>query len=193
MVTQTFSEPTRLMVSSSGVPKTSRMRLTYPLERAFCQRTYLIYIANVSFATVNGTHSFPLKMGLPPSSSARMQPIDHTSTECQSASVASTLTSSSIPAIREHDFWSPVPSRSHVCSQHYPTNCQRTFSQLHLLLSLLWRNFAIASCQTEIADLELAIRVDQQVSRFEITMDDVCRVDVLLVSQIMRMTCLHSA
>mmetsp|Transcript_12798 Transcript_12798/g.21944 ORF Transcript_12798/g.21944 Transcript_12798/m.21944 type:complete len:203 (-) Transcript_12798:1042-1650(-) len=63
--------------------------------------------------------------------------------------------------MREHELWSAVPSRDNV-------------------IRLLSRIFRIeVSCQTEIANLEIAVGVDQDVGRFQITMQHFCRVQIL--------------
>lgn len=58
-----------------------------------------------------------------------------------------------------------------------------TFRQLELVvLPLFARHRPETSRQPKIADLELAIRIDQEVARFEISVYDVSGVDVLCVS-----------
>ena len=69
---------------------------------------------------------------------------------------------------REHDLRSPVPPGSHVLC-HEP--------------SVLLGVFQKPAGQPKVADLELAIGVDEQVSRLQITMKNICRVDILEPTQ----------
>lgn len=65
------------------------------------------------------THSLPLKIGFPVISSARIQPIDHTSTVTRIAvrsdeELEPALTGCGIPPIGQHDLWRSVPSRRNI-------------------------------------------------------------------------------
>jgi hypothetical protein len=74
---------------------------------------------------------------------------------------------------------------------HLVATSRRAFSgaSIPALRSLTFRQFQLVPIPTpnrlepprqpKVADLELAIRIDQQISRFQIAVDHVCRVDVL--------------
>jgi hypothetical protein len=68
----------------------------------------------------------------------------------------------------QHDLWCSVPSRCNV---------------LRHVARILIRVDAETSRQTEIANLELTVGINQQVARFEIAMQHICAVDVLKTTQ----------
>jgi hypothetical protein len=82
--------------------------------------------------------------------------------------MAEKLTSFRIALETQHNLWRTVPSRSNIFS--------------HVSCILLGVN-GEASCQPEITDLQLAIRVNQQVSGLQIAMKHIGRVDVLQSAQ----------
>ena len=69
---------------------------------------------------------------------------------------------------REHNLWSTVPSCSDVF-RHVP--------------SILLGVDRETSREAEIANLQLAIGIDEQVSRLQVTMEDIGRVDVFQSTQ----------
>lgn len=68
----------------------------------------------------------------------------------------------------EHDLRCPIPPGRHVLC-HVP--------------SVLLRILREPSGQTEVADFEFAIGVDEQVSRFQVSVEDICRVDIFEATQ----------
>lgn len=73
------------------------------------------------------------------------------------------LTSFGVALEAEHDFGSAVPTGSHVFC--------------HVACVLFWV-LGEASGETEVADLELAIGVDEKIAGFEISMKDIGGVNV---------------
>ena len=126
-------------------------------------------------------HSLPLKIGLPANNSAKIQPTDHTSIAeaCETAKKKEGERRISPPkknlrkrapffsdkthVIRkaEHDLRRAVPPRRDVLGHET------------LLLRLVE-----PAREPEIANLELAVRVHEQVARLEIAVQHVGRVDV---------------
>ena len=118
-------------------------------------------------------HSLPLKIGLPANNSAKIQPTDHTSIAeaCETAqrkkgggsAQKSAIFSDKTHVIRkaEHDLRCAVPPRRDVLGHET------------LLLRLVE-----PAREPEIADLELAVRVHEQIARLEIAVQHVGRVDV---------------
>ena len=68
------------------------------------------------------------------------------------------------PPIRQHNLWSPIPPRRDILRHHR---------------RILIGERVKPPTEPKVADLELAIGIDQQVPWFEIAMDDGRRVDVL--------------
>lgn len=108
------------------------------------------------------TWSFPGKSGLPSSISAKMQPVDQMSTGRQH--VRSVFTTSNMLLTRnvillpgQHDLGSAVVARRDVSG--------------HLGV--------LDTGKAKVADLEVAVLVDENVGRFEVAVDDAGRVDVL--------------
>lgn len=73
------------------------------------------------------------------------------------------LTSFGVALEAQHDLWGSVPSRGYIFSH---------------VASILLGVDGEATSQAEIADLELAVCVDQQVSWLKVTMQHVRRVDI---------------
>lgn len=74
------------------------------------------------------------------------------------------LTSFGVALEAQHDFRSSIPSGGNVFG--------------HVSCILLWV-YGKAARQTKVANLEFAIGIDQQITRFEIAMQNVRRVDIL--------------
>lgn len=74
------------------------------------------------------------------------------------------LTGLGVTLETQHDFGCSVPACSNIFS-HVP----RVLLRIH----------GETSSQAEIADLQLTVCVDQKITGLEITMEDVCRVNVL--------------
>jgi hypothetical protein len=68
----------------------------------------------------------------------------------------------------QHDLWCSVPPGSHILG-HVP----------RILLGV----HGEATGQSEIANFELAVGVDEQVARFEVAVEHICRVDVFEAAQ----------
>mmetsp|Transcript_54149 Transcript_54149/g.144737 ORF Transcript_54149/g.144737 Transcript_54149/m.144737 type:complete len:262 (-) Transcript_54149:276-1061(-) len=66
-----------------------------------------------------------------------------------------------VVAPRTQHFWRTIPARAHV------------FRHGKLVLTLL------DPCKSKVANFQVAVRVDQQISRLQVPMDDLCRMDVL--------------
>ena len=64
----------------------------------------------------------------------------------------------------EHDLGCSIPTCGHVLCHEAPV--------------LLWVDRE-ASGQAKVTNLELAVRINQKIARFEISMQNICRVDVL--------------
>jgi hypothetical protein len=77
--------------------------------------------------------------------------------------ISEPLTSFCVALEAQHNLWSTVPSRSHVFS--------------HVSSIFLGINRETSS-KSKVANLQLAISVDQQIARLQITMKDISRVDV---------------
>ena len=82
--------------------------------------------------------------------------------------VRSSLTGFGVTLEGEHNLGGAIPTGRNVLS-HVPS-------------ILLWID-AEPSRQAEIGNLELAVGVDQQVSRLQVTVQDVCTVDVFQTAQ----------
>ena len=70
----------------------------------------------------------------------------------------------------QHDLWRSIPPSSNVFSHE-------TLVGTSLGVGPSPRR--VSSCETEVADLELTVGVDQEVTRLEVTMNDVGGVNVL--------------
>ena len=68
----------------------------------------------------------------------------------------------------QHDLRSPIPSRSDIFSH---------------VARILFGVLGESSCQTKVANLELAVGVNEEVARLKISMEDVGRVNVLQTAQ----------
>lgn len=68
----------------------------------------------------------------------------------------------------QHDFWSTIPSCRNILG--------------HIASILLWVNRESTS-QTKVTNLQLAIRVDQQVTGLQITVQDIRGVNILQTAQ----------
>lgn len=109
---------------------------------------------------------------MPPKSSARIHPTDHTST-VDGVSLGRTrleheqarLTGFGVFGEAEHDLRSTVPSRGDIL-------CLRT--NLAGLVGI----GSDSSCQTEIANLQFTVGIHKQIARLQIAMENVGRVDV---------------
>lgn len=82
--------------------------------------------------------------------------------------VVLTHTSFRVALEREHNLWRTVPSCSYVF-RHVP----------RILLGVDRET----SCETEIANLQLAISIDEQISRLQITVKDIGRVNIFQSTQ----------
>lgn len=92
-----------------------------------------------------------------------MQPTDHRST-----GLVAVRTCGSIVLVREHDFWRAVPSRGDVLG--------------HELLGAGSNRISICikpAREAKVADLQLAVRVHQQIAGLQIAVEDIRTVDVL--------------
>ena len=131
------------------------------------------------------THSLPLKIGLLPSSSARIQPIDQTSTAREREALRRRYRHSLAVVYRLFDNMTSgalyhLVATSAVSLIILASADRLTLRQLQIvILPLLARYRLVSSCQPEVADLKLAIGVDKEVARFQISVDDIGRMDVL--------------
>jgi hypothetical protein len=137
--------------------------------------------------SAQGTYSLPLKSGAPIKSSARMHPIDQTSTIQDSAGClckkcllyllavlyflqVSVRNSRDESALRyfspvcKHNFGSPVPSGCNI------------FRQVRSIL--IWYSIKTPA-QTKITNFKFAVRVHEEISRLEVPVYDSSRMDKL--------------
>ena len=128
-----------------------------------------------AFSDVDFTHSRPLKIGFPPNSSARIQPTDQTSIAVVCKGNSETLQSPKNPipthvvCETQHDLRSTVPSSSDI------------FGHKSLVPSRLRSSTTrcVPTSKAKITDFELAVGVDEKISRFKITVKNVRGMDVL--------------
>ena len=126
-------------------------------------------------------HSLPLKIGFPAKSSAKIQPTDHTS-------IAEALNIGSQPVpcsvfSKQHAAKRKGPFTHVVCKAEHNLRCaipprRDIFGHEPLLLRLIE-----PAGEPKIANLELAVRVDEQVARLEIAVQHVGRVDVFQTAE----------
>ena len=121
-------------------------------------------------------YSLPLKIGFPRRSSARIHPTDQTSIavdwvfQNEYEKFFDQLRETHIVSKAQHDLWRSIPPGGNV------------FSHEALVGTSLGTGPSprrVPSCKTEVADLEFAVGVNQEVARLEVTMNNVSRVNVL--------------
>lgn len=115
-------------------------------------------------------------MGLPPNSSARMQPTDQTSIAVVLSRVSANRSFDWVTYIvgeAQHDFWCSVPSGGNVLCHE----------------SLISGSFGgttpgcIASSKAKVTNLELTVCIDEQVAWFQIPVKDIGRMDVFQTTE----------
>jgi hypothetical protein len=121
-------------------------------------------------------HSLPLKIGFPAKSSAKIQPTDHTS-------IAEAWGIESQPAVLIPNHTQPKFVTHVVCKAEHDLRCaipprRDIFGHEPLLLRLIE-----PARESKIANLELAVRVHEQVARLEIAVQYVGRVDVFQTAE----------
>ena len=132
------------------------------------------------------TYSLPLKIGLPPKSSARIHPTDHTSiavvyipTQARQLTLCLIFRSEFMTHVirkAQHNLRRPIPSRRNIFSH-------KSLVPTPLLCLLCTSPGCIASRQPKIANLQLAIGINEQITRFQITVKDIGRVDVFKATE----------
>ena len=127
------------------------------------------------------THSLPLKIGLPARSSARIHPTLHTSMAgpFRSAHHQHPVHGSTEPGSpthiickAEHDLWRTIPPRRDIL-------CHEALVRSVLGGALAVSCGAVPTRKPKVTNLELTVRIHEQVTRLEIAVEHVRGVDVL--------------